>query len=59
MSYGIKLRDTRKKLGMTLEDISPKDWFYKEFHQSDRKWKELSIYRLVEENMLCTRHYHQ
>ncbi|MGD9808721.1 MAG: helix-turn-helix domain-containing protein [Deferribacterales bacterium] len=31
MSYGIKLRDTRKKLGMTLEDISQKTGFTKSF----------------------------
>lgn len=31
MSYGIKLRETRKKLGMTLEDISQKTGFTKSF----------------------------
>lgn len=31
MSYGVKLRDTRKKLGMTLEDISQKTGFTKSF----------------------------
>lgn len=31
MSYGAKLRDIRKKLGMTLEDISQKTGFTKSF----------------------------
>jgi len=31
MSYGAKLRDMRKKLGMTLEDISQKTGFTKSF----------------------------